>query len=707
MFFQNSNIPKILIDIKTLEICHVNDSFLNNYPVKNDTVIGGKWYALARNQTVAQAKKILATLNEAGKTTVEFNLVGDNASQIFLKLHLHVINIADKSFYLGEFEDCSDQVFHHKLLKQLRVFQSIDFDSGKMDLMMKKMVEWTGVDFCFVVRKENSRNFNKIVWDYSKPGMAKHFVNSHHDFIVRKVNVKKSLEIPDTAYLHIPADEFLSVYSIDSLMVYKCFVDENNNEILVAGGKIDINWDACKLLFSELADHYTQNVAFKVLTKSHETASRFDILTGLINRRFIVNSIDNTINKYIKTNRLFAILFIDLYRFKLINDSLGHDVGDSVLISMAKILKQNVSAYGIAARYAGDEFLVLLHKIDNRDDAIAVGARILKDIKTPIVLDNGSEIKLTVSMGLSFFPDHSRTAEGLIKKADVALYDAKLNGKNRLSVFEDTQFGEQATQKAVMEKNLALAIKQNQLNVYYQPKINAGTEDIMGFEALVRWIHPELGLISPGLFIPLAEKTGLISEIGYYVIETACNALHNWQIKYNSNLSMSINLSSLQLEEEDLIEKIDKIIQKTHVHPKDVDFEVTESEKFHSVKGALLMFKKIVDLGCTLSIDDFGTGHSTLDYLKKIPAKTLKIDQSFVKNIGLDPDDEAILDATINMAKGVGHIIVAEGVETEEQRQYLTVRGCDYFQGYLFCRPLPEKEITAILEQREKLLLKS
>src|SRR5690606_19505550 len=287
------------------------------------------------------------------------------------------------------------------------------------------------------------------------------------------------------------------------------------------------------------------------------------------------------------------------------------------------------------ARYAGDEFLLLINRHVDIKNIKIIANNILQAVAEPITLADGSEIKLTVSLGIALYPDHGQMVRTLIKHADVALYDAKLNGKNQYSIYRSELDGEQDKQSEEMVRNLENAIESDQIEVYYQPKIDSKSEDIVGFEALVRWQHPDLGIISPGLFIPLAEQSGLIHKIGLLVIEKACRNLRRWQDRFEIPLTMSVNLSPIQLNDNRLTERIRYIIEETKIQAKHLDFEITESEKFKSVKDALLMFKRIVDLGCTLSIDDFGTGHSTLDYLRKIPAKTLKIDQVFVKNIGL------------------------------------------------------------------------
>jgi diguanylate cyclase (GGDEF)-like protein len=567
------------------------------------------------------------------------------------------------------------------------------------------MIQSLGLEFCFIVNTDVTNKKQTVVWDSSLNNYAEYYVSSNHAFIIDKVSKDKKLTIKSGANKVVPGDEFLKFYGISAFMAFDCSIESINQSVLVVGGlNAATKWESIKQLFSQLALHYKQSMAFKALQYSHESESQYDVLTELLNRRYIVKSIEAAIESSLHNHEPMAVLFLDLDRFKVINDSLGHDVGDDVLVNIAKILQNNVLSYGVAARYAGDEFLVLLNNGISKNQVNRIAQAILSDVAFPIKLKDGSELKLTVSIGIAYFPEHGANVDKLIKAADIALYNAKLNGKNRYTIYDSSLSGDQAKQSEEMVRNLQNAIESDQIEVYYQPKINAITEDIIGFEALVRWEHPELGIISPGLFIPLAEQSDLIFDIGLLVIEKACKCLTHWQRTFQIPLTMSVNLSPIQLSDKDLTEKISLIIEKTGVYPKHLDFEITESEKFKSVKDALLMFKKIVNLGCTLSIDDFGTGHSTLDYLRKIPAKTLKIDQVFVKNIGLSPDDEAILDATIDMAKRVGHLIVAEGVETEEQRQYLTNKGCDYFQGFLFCRPLPAHKIELILQQRAEIL---
>lgn len=702
--FPNSRRPQFLYDVASESIVHGNDALGQWYGL--DHLIGQSYLALAQDVTQLDSADMEQKLNEEGVVVSAFEFKRQaGKSRRYVELTMHSVHFDGTPYYLGELADKTQMVFYQQFSDKLRSLQHIDFNGAHFENDMKALMEWTGVEFLFAVNNGGRDSYDELIWDFSDDHKSELFIKAEHAFIKRQLAKSNRLEIKTGASKLIPGDEFITFYSVDQLLLYRCYVEKGADLLLIAGGKQSpFEWQALTLLFSQLADHLAKFMAFKALRALHESESRYDVLTGLANRRFIVKTMEQDLLDSKQQDQFKALAFLDLDRFKIINDSLGHDVGDSVLISVAQVLNKHVGQYGMAARYAGDEFLIWFNRGESPTVVQHVANQILKAVASPIALSNGSELKITVSMGIAYYPEHAKTTGQLIKNADTALYDAKLQGKNRFSEFNDSQVGDSPKQLEQMEKNLSVAIENNQLDVFFQPKIDAQTEDIMGFEALVRWEHPELGLISPGLFIPLAEQTGLIHKIGYLVLYKSCKMLRQWQTEFGLQLNMSINLSPIQLSDKKLISRIKQVIEKTRLHPKYIDFEITESEKFENVTEALKMMRQIVDLGCTLSIDDFGTGHSTLEYIRKIPAKTLKIDQTFVKNIGLSPDDEAILDATIDIAKRVGHKIVAEGVETEEQRRYLAAKGCEYFQGFLFCRPLPGKEINRILGERAALL---
>jgi diguanylate cyclase (GGDEF)-like protein len=429
-----------------------------------------------------------------------------------------------------------------------------------------------------------------------------------------------------------------------------------------------------------------------------------DALTGLPNRLHFTDRLETIMREAHRTGETFAVLFVDLDRFKDINDTLGHAAGDQVLKIVTHRLCSSVRASDTVARYAGDEFVVVLRHIIKNDDVLRVAEKIVQVMESSLKLD-GEEapLKVTASIGVSFFPDDANDAETLLKHADEAMYVAKRQGRNKFHIYEISP--EQAQQHDVLLKTrLRHAEGNGELRVFYQPQVDAGSEDIVGMEALVRWEHPELGAISPGVFIPLAEETGLIVSLGAWVLRTACRQAREWEDKYGLGLRLGVNLSAVQLMEPDLLDTITAALAETGLDPRLLELEVTESISIKAVPNLVETLHGLHRLGCRIAIDDFGTGAASLDYLRKLPADRIKIDQSFVRNIGIDPDDEAIVRATIEMAHRLKRGVVAEGVEIEQHFKFLRANHCDELQGYLFCRPLPHASFDRLLAERQRLL---
>jgi EAL domain-containing protein (putative c-di-GMP-specific phosphodiesterase class I) len=304
---------------------------------------------------------------------------------------------------------------------------------------------------------------------------------------------------------------------------------------------------------------------------------------------------------------------------------------------------------------------------------------------------------------VSFFPDHAGDAQTLLKHADEAMYAAKRLGRNKFQMYEVSP--DYAREHGMaLKTRLRHAEDNGELRVVYQPQVNAESEDVVGMEALVRWDHPELGLISPAVFIPLAEESGLIVSIGEWVMRTACRQAREWEQRYGLRLRLGVNLSAIQLMDPDLLERVTAVLRETGLDPTLLEMEVTESVSIKSAPNLVENLNAMHRLGCHIAIDDFGTGAASLDYLRRLPADRIKIDQSFVRNIGVDPDDEAIVRATIDMAHRLKRAVVAEGVETEQHMEFLREHGCDELQGYLFCRPLPPATFDKLLAERQRLL---
>jgi diguanylate cyclase (GGDEF)-like protein/PAS domain S-box-containing protein len=428
-----------------------------------------------------------------------------------------------------------------------------------------------------------------------------------------------------------------------------------------------------------------------------------DSLTSLPNRLLFNDRLETTIKEAHRTGEMFAVLFVDLDRFKNINDSLGHSVGDEVLIAVSKRLRASVRGADTVARYAGDEFTLILRHIVQREDVLRIAEKICRVLEAPLNISDSRELHITSSIGISFYPDDATTGDRLLQHADVAMYSAKGMGRNTFQTYVAVP-EESHQQRLALEAKLRQAERNNELRVYYQPQVDAVTEDVVGMEALIRWEHPELGMISPGFFIPLAEETGLIVSIGEWVLRQAVHETRRWQQRFNLPLRISVNLSALQLRQPNLLDTVERALHDSGLEARYLELEVTESISVKSIPNLIENLQAIRDLGCQIAIDDFGTGQSSLDYIRRFPADRIKIDQVFVRNIGVDPDDEAIVRATIHMAHNLNRHVVAEGVEYEEHLSFLQNHGCEELQGYLFCRPLPPTSFENMMAERERLL---
>jgi len=428
-----------------------------------------------------------------------------------------------------------------------------------------------------------------------------------------------------------------------------------------------------------------------------------DGLTSMPNRLLFNDRLDTTLKEANRTGEQFAVLFVDLDRFKNINDSLGHGVGDEVLKAIAERLRASLRGSDTVARYAGDEFTLILRHIVQRDDVLRIAEKLCRQLEAPIALGEGLELRTTASIGVSFFPDDATTAEKLLQHADIAMYSAKGLGRNTFQTYVAVP-EESHQQRLALESKLRQAEVNGELRVFYQPQVSAISEDIIGMEALVRWEHPELGMISPGFFIPIAEETGLILSLGEWVLRRACADTAAWLRRFDVSLRLAVNLSALQLRQPTLITMVQSALKESGLDPTLLELEVTESISVKSIPNLIETLQGLRNLGCRIAIDDFGTGQSSLEYLRRFPADRIKIDQVFVRNIGVDPDDEAIVRATINMAHSMNLGVIAEGVEYEDHLTFLREQGCEELQGYLFCRPLAPTAFEQLLGDREKQL---
>lgn len=421
-----------------------------------------------------------------------------------------------------------------------------------------------------------------------------------------------------------------------------------------------------------------------------EQLAYYDPLTNLPNRRLLFDRITKSLALAKQTGYYGAVLFIDLDRFKTLNDARGHDVGDILLQKVALRLKNAISQKETVGRFGGDEFIVLLPELSqNKDTAvnssITIAEKIRDELSTPFFIEE-DELNISVSIGITMFPKHNETLKDLLKQADTAMYKSKAKGRNLICLFE-TQMQIEAEARFVLEKEMRYALEKNEFVIFLQPQVNYKAE-IVGAEALIRWQHPTKGLISPLNFIPLAEETGLIVKIGEWVLEKVCYYLREIQ-QNGSNLRLSVNISPFQFHQSHFIENVKSIIKKTQINAHYLTLEVTEGLIIEDITLAIATINELQSLGIEFSLDDFGTGYSSLAYLKNLPINELKIDQSFVEDALYNASDAGLIEAIIAVAKHFHLKIIAEGVETIEQAEFLKVRGCNFYQGYLYGKPIP------------------
>lgn len=431
-----------------------------------------------------------------------------------------------------------------------------------------------------------------------------------------------------------------------------------------------------------------------------------DSLTALPNSRLFKDRLQHAIAKSERNEKKLAVMFLDLDRFKLINDTMGHSSGDELLkIASQRLIdavrKTDLVAMNVidvnpsVARLGGDEFTILLEDLDKLDTVAYIADRIINNIALPMTLGR-QEVHISTSMGIAIYPDDGLEADELLRHADTAMYHAKSQGRNNFQFYNESM-NRSSSELLELENNLHKSLDNGELCLYYQPQASVENLRMEGMEALIRWRHPEKGFISPSVFVPVAEETGMISRIGEWTLREACEQGVRWLNAGYDIRKISVNLSARQLKDKDLASKIQAILDETGMPPGKLGIELTESAIILEPEAALLRLKSIKALGVSLSLDDFGTGYSSLSYLKRFPIDTLKIDQAFVRDVRIEDEDAALVQAIITMAHGLKMEVIAEGVERQDQLEFLSTHGCDSIQGYLFSKPLPAEEIENIL----------
>jgi diguanylate cyclase (GGDEF)-like protein/PAS domain S-box-containing protein len=489
--------------------------------------------------------------------------------------------------------------------------------------------------------------------------------------IVRMLDLNQgSPGAPQSRILHLPPDYMLMRPDGLAIPVEGCVAPVNDKDGREVGNVV---------VFRDVS-------AVRAIASQLSHSAQHDFLTGLPNRMLLVDRIGQAINLAQRSGKRLAVLFLDLDGFKHINDSLGHLLGDKLLQSVATRLVDCVRGSDTVSRQGGDEFVVLLAEMADAADAAITARRMLEAVRN-VHRISGNDLHVSTSIGVSVYPDDGTDSETLIKNADTAMYQAKENGRHRYQFFEPAM-KVRALERQYIEENLRLAFDRNEFSLNYQPKINIKTGIITGAEALIRWKHPVRGLISPAQFIPVAEDCGLIRRIGAWVLREACTQARAWSAAGLPPIMIAVNVSAIEFRHENYLANLLAILAETGLDPKQLELELTEGILMKAEASTHATFSALRARGVRLAIDDFGTGYSSLSYLTKFPIDTLKIDQSFIRQISASPSETGIVTAVIGMARSLNLAVVAEGVETQEQLKFLSTQHCDEAQGYFFSRPV-------------------
>ena len=503
---------------------------------------------------------------------------------------------------------------------------------------------------------------------------------------------------------YIADDQSVITSGISKLHVEEKQIKKDGTHVWFSMSKVPLTDANAKVVgilgaYSDITQQKEAITAIQTARDELGYQTQHDSLTDLPNRLLYMDRLNHAMQKATRSQKKLAVMFMDLDRFKQINDSLGHEAGDKIIQLLAQRLSLILRSADTVARFGGDEFTILLEDITEVSAAAEIASKIIKTMDEPFVIDDHL-LHLTLSAGISIYPDDGDSAEILIRNADTAMYRAKEEGRN-LHVFYNKEMTDKTYFNMMMVKNIRTALTLNEFELYYQPQIDVVENTLLGVEALIRWKTAN-GFISPGVFIPIAEEAGLIHKIGEFVFSQATSQIARWYAQGYKPGRVAINLSAIELQKENFAQSVIQRLADAQCKSEWIELEITEGYTMKHAKEAIKMLQRLKDAGIHLSIDDFGTGYSSLSYLQKLPVHKLKIDQSFVRDVPGNEGSEAIVKSIIFLAKSMHFDIIAEGVETQEQQNYLVSKGCSAIQGYYNAKPMPASEMEALLQKYKK-----
>lgn len=654
----------------------VNDKVLQTTGYSREEILQCSFISLLKEEYVKVTQEIFTRTLKGNRESFEVSIL--NKSGRSIDLYITAVPIFFEGNVIGVAGIAKDITEVKKIQKQLR------------DSKNQLQNIFNSIDICIWSKNATGNQIFQI-----SPVCQEIYGYSQSEFQINPLLWKESIHPLDIAGVEKKQQ-----------LVFRGQPIQHEYRIIDANGKIKWVQDHTIPIFTESGELERLDGVIIDITKRREAEDslRFmaynDPLTKLPNRRFFKSQLNEAIEHGKKTNSKVAVFYLDLDDFKMINDTIGHTAGDKLIKIIGNRLKKGLLPNEVVSRQGGDEFAVIVKGITDKNQLVEIGKRLSKIVTKPLSL-NRREFRLTASIGISMFPTHCSDSDGLIQRADQAMYLAKQNGKGLIQFYQ-SGMNQALSRRMELEQGLRRALSQNELILHYQPIVDTQSSIIIGFEALVRWNHGKLGYISPEEFIPIAEESGLIIPIGEWVIRTACLQSKFWQRIGHSKTYISVNVSAKQLNEDYFIPNLKSLLKEIDFDPQSLKLEITESTMMKEIEKVASKLQELEKLGIEVLLDDFGTGYSSLRYLQKLPIKTLKIDRSFIQDINNNWDQEAIIKTIVAMANNLRMGIIAEGVEQKNQQLFLQELGCFNIQGYLYSRPVKFEEVIELVKNNIK-----